>query len=142
MVFVFEIQKQGIKNFNDPSYGYGAIHENVLKLRRFAQLHSKKYFDFTPYCHCLSLAFISSQRSEVKSMSEFKLKLHHPTLYLSKSWSIEVNVQAKVKSSDKIWPKFAMRCHEIDMRLPWECLEIAMRMPLDCHEITMRWLWD
>ena len=37
---VFEIQKQHTKNFKDPSYGYGAIHENVLKLRRFAQLRN------------------------------------------------------------------------------------------------------
>ena len=27
----------------------GAIYENVLKLQRFSQLRSKKYFDFTPY---------------------------------------------------------------------------------------------
>ena len=37
---VFEIQKQRIKHFNDPSYGYGAINENVPKLRRFAQLRN------------------------------------------------------------------------------------------------------
>ena len=30
---VFEIQKQRTKNCNDTSYGYGAIHENVTKLR-------------------------------------------------------------------------------------------------------------
>ena len=37
---VFEIQKQRTKNYKDPSYGYRAIHENVLKLRRFAQLRN------------------------------------------------------------------------------------------------------
>ena len=37
---VFEIQKQRTKNYKDPSYGYGAIHENVLKLRRFPQLRN------------------------------------------------------------------------------------------------------
>ena len=41
---VFEIQKQCTKNFKDPSYGYGAIHENVLKLRRFAQLRNFETF--------------------------------------------------------------------------------------------------
>ena len=30
---VFEIQKQRTKNCKDPSYGCGAIHENVPKLR-------------------------------------------------------------------------------------------------------------
>ena len=30
---VFKIQKQRTKNCNDPTYGYGAIHENVTKLR-------------------------------------------------------------------------------------------------------------
>ena len=28
----FEIQKQRTKNFQDPNYGYGVIHENVPKL--------------------------------------------------------------------------------------------------------------
>ena len=37
---VFEIQEQRTKNFNDPSYGYGAINENVPKLRRFVQLRN------------------------------------------------------------------------------------------------------
>ena len=37
---VFEIQKQRTKIFKDPSYGYGAIYENVLKLRRFSQLRN------------------------------------------------------------------------------------------------------
>ena len=43
MVFkrsVFKMQKQHTKNFKDPSYGYGAIHENVPKLRLFAQLRN------------------------------------------------------------------------------------------------------
>ena len=34
---VFEKQKQRTKNYNDPSYGYGAIHENVPKLRNCAK---------------------------------------------------------------------------------------------------------
>ena len=38
---VFEIQKQRTKNYNDPSYGYGAIHENVTKMRNCAKRHRR-----------------------------------------------------------------------------------------------------
>ena len=34
---VFKIQKQRTKNSKDPSYGCGAIHENVTKLRNCAK---------------------------------------------------------------------------------------------------------
>ena len=40
----FEIQKQRTKHFKDPSYGYGAIDENVKKLCRFSQLRKKVIF--------------------------------------------------------------------------------------------------
>ena len=37
---VLDKQKQRTKIFNDPSDGYGAIHENVPKLHCFAQLRN------------------------------------------------------------------------------------------------------
>ena len=41
---LFEIQKQRTKNFNDPSYGCGAIHENVPKLRNCAKRRNFRTF--------------------------------------------------------------------------------------------------
>ena len=52
---VFEIQKERTKNFKDPSYGYGVIHENVPNL----QMKKSEIVCFLPnwvvYIHELSV---------------------------------------------------------------------------------------
>ena len=80
---VFEIQKQRTKNFKDPSYGCGAIHENVPKLRNCVKqkqnIRSKKYFDFTPYTDFLRAQLLigrSPQKLKVMIKNVSKIQFY------------------------------------------------------------------